>query len=120
MSDDPSDVDLVKFTPEQPAGKAGRGRRLLVPLAVTTVLVLAFVGAYMYLRAPAGDSASAPVAGVAPSQRDRSAEKGEEISLPPLDETDALVRELVGRLSSYPVIAAWLTTDGLIVNFAAV
>jgi hypothetical protein len=71
----------------------------------------------MYLHAPARPAPAA--ARVESSQSGRST-KGEEISLPPLDETDALVRELVGRLSSYPVITAWLTTDGLILNFAAV
>jgi hypothetical protein len=40
--------------------------------------------------------------------------------LPPLDETDALVRQLVDRLSSHPAVAAWLTTDGLILNFVVV
>jgi len=37
--------------------------------------------------------------------------------LPPLDQTDTLVRELVRALSSHPVIAAWLTNDQLIRNF---
>jgi hypothetical protein len=117
MVDDPADVDLLRFTSEQPARIAGRQRRYLVPLAALTVLALALGGAYYYLRAPTDTPAApAPAARVEPSQRDRE----EAISLPPLDQTDALVRELVERLSSHPVIAAWLTTDGLIVNFAAV
>ena len=37
--------------------------------------------------------------------------------LPPLDQTDTLVRELLRALSSHPVIAAWLTNDQLIRNF---
>ena len=41
---------------------------------------------------------------------------GENIELPPLGDTDALVRLLVGRLSTHPAVAAWLTTDGLIRN----
>jgi hypothetical protein len=49
-----------------------------------------------------------------------AAEPGEAIDLPPLDQTDALVRTLVGRLSSHPVIAAWLTTEGLIRNMTVV
>jgi hypothetical protein len=40
------------------------------------------------------------------------------ISLPPLDETDPLVRELVRTISSHPTVAVWLATDGLIRNFA--
>ena len=41
-------------------------------------------------------------------------------TLPPLDETDALVRELVRALSAHPVAAAWLANERLIVNFVVV
>ena len=40
-----------------------------------------------------------------------------DINVPPLDETDPVVRELVKQLTSHPKIAAWLTTDGLIRTF---
>jgi Protein of unknown function (DUF3014) len=40
--------------------------------------------------------------------------------LPPLEQSDPLVRELVGRLSSHPTVAAWLTSDHLIRNFTVV
>ena len=119
MTDDPADVDL--FAPEQPLLTAETRRRPpLVPLAVGVLLAVAIVGAYLYFRAPAADPAPATAAAVKPSARSPSAEAGDAIVLPPLDETDALVRDLVGKLSSYPVITAWLTTDGLILNFAAV
>jgi len=42
------------------------------------------------------------------------------IVVPPLDETDALVRTLVKQLSSHPQVAAWLVTEGRIRNFTAV
>lgn len=45
---------------------------------------------------------------------------GEDVDLPPLAETDPIVRQLVGTLSSHPRIAAWLTTDQLIRNFATI
>jgi hypothetical protein len=48
------------------------------------------------------------------------AEPGENIPLPPLDESDALVRQLVATLSSHPMVAAWLTTDDLVRNFTVV
>lgn len=48
------------------------------------------------------------------------AEPGEDIDLPPLDESDAIVRELVTRLSAHPRVAAWLTTDNLIRDFVAI
>jgi len=39
------------------------------------------------------------------------------IDVPPLDQTDQIVRELVKQVTSNPRIAAWLATDGLIRNF---
>jgi hypothetical protein len=44
-------------------------------------------------------------------------EAGETIDLPPIDESDPVVRELVSQLSSHPTVAAWLTTDHLLRNF---
>jgi hypothetical protein len=40
--------------------------------------------------------------------------------LPPLDQTDPIVRELVKQLTSHPRVAAWLATNGLIRNFVVV
>jgi hypothetical protein len=42
------------------------------------------------------------------------------ITLPPLNESDAVIRDLVKKLSSHPRVAAWLTTDDLIRNFTVV
>jgi hypothetical protein len=44
----------------------------------------------------------------------------ESIVVPPLDQTDSLVRKLVRALSEHPAVSAWLTTTGLIRNFAVV
>jgi hypothetical protein len=40
--------------------------------------------------------------------------------LPPLSEMDAFLRTLLGALSSRPQAAAWLATDGLIYQMAAI
>jgi hypothetical protein len=42
------------------------------------------------------------------------------IAVPPLDETDDLVRKLVRALSSHPHVVAWLATEGRIRNFTVV
>jgi len=42
------------------------------------------------------------------------------VTVPPLDESDAVVRELVKQISSHPAVAAWLATNGLIRNFTVV
>jgi len=87
------------------------------------LLVIAAGVAYTFLRdRPAAPTtirtpapAAAPPATVQPKPL-----VGESISLPPLAETDAIVRELVGQLSAHPSIAAWLATKGLIANFTVV
>lgn len=124
MRDDPADIVLHDPGPERPEGLFETTERRgwpLAPIAAGVVLVAALAGGYFYLRSPSRSTAT-PTA--APStEKPRSAqpaEPGEQIPLPPLDETDPLVRELVTRLSSHPTVAAWLTTDGLILNFAVV
>ena len=62
------------------------------------------------------EQAAAPAGSGSP----RLAEPGEDIPLPPIDETDPIVRDLVAQLSSHPRVAAWLTTDQLVRNFAVV
>jgi hypothetical protein len=56
----------------------------------------------------------------APTREPAAVEPGENIELGPLGETDAIVRQLVGRLSAHPKVAAWLATDQLIRNFTVV
>lgn len=67
--------------------------------------------------APAVVSAPAAPAAAVPDKPEAPLVTAENIDLPPLAHTDPIVRELVGRLSSHPTIAAWLTTKGLIANF---
>lgn len=61
---------------------------------------------------------SAPVQATAPAPP--LGGEAASIVVPPLDESDGVVAELVRTLSSHPRVAAWLTTKGLIRNFAAV
>jgi hypothetical protein len=42
------------------------------------------------------------------------------IVLPPLDQTDPVVRDLLKQITSHPRVAAWLATQGLIRNFVVV
>ena len=44
----------------------------------------------------------------------------EEIALPPIDESDSLVRDLVATLTSHPAFAAWLIPDQLVRTFVLV
>jgi hypothetical protein len=95
-------------------------------LAIVAAVLIAGAGGFYYLYrteptpAPA-DVRTATEQAVAPAAPARPLpEAGETIDLPPLGETDVIVRELVTRLSAHPTVAAWLTTDQLIRNFTVV
>jgi Protein of unknown function (DUF3014) len=95
-------------------------------LAIVALLLLA-LGAGIYFLVwrrpvpPAAEVRTATEQAVAPTAPTRPLpEAGEVINLPPIDQTDAIVRELVTRLSSNPTVTAWLTTDKLIRNFTVV
>jgi hypothetical protein len=116
------DVELLK-TPDERPPTDSRRRRVGRWLALGGLIVAAAVAAYIVFGrrqppAPAGEASNR----VAVSQRpvEPLGADAEPIDLPPLDQSDAVVRELVARLSSHPAVAAWLTTDGLIRNFTVV
>ena len=98
-----------------------------VKLAAAVVLIAA-VAATGYLvfrnRAQVTAPDSAPGAASTPAApTDASSALGADIpaiDLPPLDESDGVVRGLVKELSAHPSIAAWLATDNLIRNFTVV
>jgi hypothetical protein len=121
MPDDPADLELEKFHQEDPGVVPPRARPPVALLAIVGVLILGLAAGYVFLRRapaqPPAPTASQEAPKTSPSPQ---AEAGDQILLPPLDETDALVRLMVGRLSSHPAVAAWLTTDGLILNFVVV
>jgi hypothetical protein len=73
------------------------------------------------MRRPAeSPAATRTSSGVATPNHPLPVEHASDITVPPLDESDALVRQLVSQLSTHPTVAAWLTTDKLIRNFAVV
>jgi len=110
---DVSDYELFKT--EQP----GRTRRsvglwiavaLILGAALVTLIVL--VWNRRATPPPAAARNEAPAHPPRPLGGD-----AEPIALPPLNATDALVRELVSKVSSHPQVAAWLATDDLIRDF---
>lgn len=94
------------------------------PILIVIAVLLGGALAWYYWARPAAEplevrvETEEPVETPAPAAR-LPAEPGEDIELPPLDESDALVRELVSRLSSHPRTAAWLATDHVIRGFVA-
>jgi hypothetical protein len=100
-------------------------RGLKIAAAGVIVIAVAAGGYFVYKNRPVSAPASAPaVAAPAAAQpADAATPLGAEVApidLPPLDQSDDVVRTLVGELSSHPTVAAWLATDNLIRNFTVV
>jgi DUF3014 family protein len=117
VNEDPADFDLLRSGSDDPLDMPQRSGRVVAILTIAAILLGALVGGYMYLRRGSSAPGSTQAKPAAAPQTQPAAEQ---IALPPLDASDALVRELVSRLSSHPTVAAWLTTDGLIMNFVVV
>jgi hypothetical protein len=120
MKSGPADVDLIKTAPDGPDAPVELPSRnsSVAVVILCLALVLAVAGGYFYWRRGRTPSGAAPQA--KPAEAVKVQQETAPVNLPPLDSTDALVRELVSGLSSHPVVAAWLTTDRLIVNFVTV
>ena len=94
--------------------------------AAAIVVGLVIAGGIWYFtsrRQPAAapPAVTAPVAQATEPQRPAAPlVQAASIDLPPLPQTDPVVRELVARLSSHPTVVAWLATKGLIANFTVV
>ncbi len=122
---EPLDDFRLGSEPAPPAEpESARGSRAPLWIAAALLVVLAAaVSVLWYVRAGMGAGETRPAASLAkpPVQGDVREPLGpavEPIDLPPLVLTDPLVRELLGRLSSSPTLAAWLASDGLIRAFA--
>jgi hypothetical protein len=117
---DVEDYDLLR-TDEPSLLEAPPPRRPVgLWIMVAALIIAAGIAAYI---AFGGRAPSRPVTTVAqPADAPRQADQplggdAAPIVVPPLDESDAVVRELVKQLTSHPRVAAWLTTNGLIRNF---
>lgn len=120
---DPGDVELER--PAEPAAPPPPRSKRLAPWIAAILAAIVIAGGVWYVRyqrqPPSAPAASAPAEQPAPAPRPEGPlVRAADIDLPPLPQTDPIVRELVARLSSHPTIAAWLTTDRLIENFTVV
>jgi hypothetical protein len=93
---------------------------VLIVLFIMSALVVGYI-VFQRQRAKTPLAVAAPVAAPAAPAPAKPATgplvQAENIPLPPLPETDALVRQLLVKLSSHPKVLAWLATNGLIENF---
>jgi hypothetical protein len=113
---DANDVELFK-TPDKPSPEPPPRRPAWLWLVVAALGVATAAAFYLVTtrnrpepatsQAPAARQAVVrPLGGTAAA-----------IDVPPLDQSDPVVRELVKQITSHPRIAAWLATDGLIRTF---
>ena len=90
-------------------------------IIVGVVLLFAFLALWWYFRrTPEPDAVAGREQGLPQAEARSLGEPGADVDLPPLDDSDSLVRDLVRALSQHPVVAAWLTTDQLLRNFVVV
>jgi hypothetical protein len=122
--DDLDDFDLERTREPEGAVRArGRGRGLLpATLAAAAALAIGLLAAFFLVsRHPATSKA---VSTPAPASRTAAplseAPAPPPVSLPALDESDALVRRLAAGLSSHPELGRWLGQTALIRTLTAV
>jgi DUF3014 family protein len=123
--DDIPDYDLVRTpdTVEAPAPAIPSGFRVI---ALVFVIAAAVFGVLVWYLVYFPRHAAAP-----PAATERSPQTPTEVArplggtpepvaVPPLDESDPVVRDLVHTITSHPAVLAWLATNGLIRNFTVV
>jgi DUF3014 family protein len=110
----------IRSTAEEPLAPENPGRNAGVWI-VAAVLIVAAGAALYFLRRPEPlppqDPARAAAVTLPPTSLGGQPEP---IVVPPLDQSDPVVRGLARALSSAPAAIAWLTTNGLIRNFTVV
>jgi Protein of unknown function (DUF3014) len=117
---DPLDVELQKTDDEGPRPMPRRREPLIWTAAA--VLVAAGAAAYVWLNRPEpGVAATEVVVTQRPAPADVAVGREQPaIDVPPLDQSDPLVRSLLAAVSSHPRVAAWMATPNLIRNFTVV
>ena len=115
--DELSEYELEK-TEDESSPTASGTLRSRVWWIIAALIVAAGVPVYFWY--PQEEPAAAPAA-TAPTVAYRPVappvNAPPTIEVPPLDQSDALVRRLMGALSSHPLVLAWLATPNLIRTF---
>lgn len=120
---DPADYELNTGREHAPEVHPDDGPPRKWIAAVVVLLVAALVGGYFLFRTKVQPPpAAADARGAQEGAEPVTPLGGEPMpgDVPPLEESDAFVRELLRHLSNHPKVAAWLATDGLIRNFTVV
>ena len=100
LNTEPADIELIKTAPDgDPEAFTSRARRLAV-IALILVVLLGAAGGYVLWRR--GQTAGPQPATTQPADAVQLRQETTQVPLPPLEATDALVRQLVGGLRHIP------------------
>jgi hypothetical protein len=115
------DYELFRTSGADTAPEPASPARTAIWIALAVVILAAGVAIYvLYGRKPAAtQTAAKPTEATEQAIRPLGGD-ADRLNLPPLAETDPIVRELVRKITSHPTVLAWLTTDGLVRNFTVV
>ena len=114
-----TDWDDVEI--EKPTEGLGPRTPGLLPVGIVVALLLIGAGFYfLYWNRAAPEPSPVAEAPLEPIETEEVEEAAPPIELPPLGESDALLRDLVAKLSSNPRFASWLLHDNLIRRFTAI
>ena len=115
------DYELQKSADESSGAGASTSRGPLVWVLAAGVVAVAAVAAYVWFTRPVPEpAATAPTVAFRPSENTVEPAAAPLVDVPPLGESDAVVRRLIAALSSHPRVMAWLATNGLIRNVTVV
>src|SRR5688500_1192607 len=116
-----TDIDDLRLSHGSDAAPPPPPQPRWLLIIVGVVLLFALLALWWYFRrTPERDAIAGTQPRVAQADGRSGAELGADANLPPLDDSDTLVRDLVRALSEHPLVAAWLTTDQLLRNFVVV
>jgi hypothetical protein len=114
-----SEFDVDAPLPEPPHYHE-RERSPFIWVIVVIAILAVGGGVYYWLTRPIADSGTTTTEATVPAPAPAAPAAEAPIDVPPLADSDAVVRTLIAALSSHPLIARWLTTNGLIRNMAVV
>jgi hypothetical protein len=127
MPDDLEDFHIKPTSSEEPvetvppyAPEPRRGSLFPATLAVIAVVAVGLLAVvYLVFRHPATPKAT-PRAGASPVAVPSPVATAPAVPVPPLDESDAFVRQAAASLSGHPEFARWLGRTGLVRTLTAV
>ncbi|HEY0873141.1 MAG TPA: DUF3014 domain-containing protein [Vicinamibacterales bacterium] len=111
-----ADIDDVKLEKTAPPPPPPQPR--WIPILGIIVLVIALGAVWYYFQQESDLDTAAGQRPAVPAPGEGRIAEPQPVDLPPLDESDAFVRDMVGQLSQHPVVMSLLATDGLIRTFA--